>query len=79
VRTDLKDQCNADERCPRRLDGADPLFLPSAKMQQIWLVPPKIPNVTAFGILLFHASLNTHLGFFKGISNRNISVANLLP
>ena len=33
-------KCNADERCRRRLDGDEPLFLPAAKMQTNPSAPP---------------------------------------
>ena len=37
---------NADERCRRRLDGDDPLFLPAAKMQTNPSSPLKLTCTT---------------------------------
>ena len=39
-------QCNADERCRRRLDGDEPLFLPTAKMQTNPSSPPQLTCTT---------------------------------
>ena len=46
-------KCNADERCRRRLDGGEPLFLPTAKMQTSPSAPARNPTAKAVGFFCY--------------------------
>ena len=45
-------QCSADERCRRRLDGDEPLFLPAAKKQTNPSFPPSANQHHTEGMVL---------------------------